>query len=109
MLIERRGANKEVDYKGILFTSISVNQLRSFTKDERQKTLWYHTFNFKEKGKLQLCNKTLNLKAAVKIRHSRPITMVTWSQNRISKTITMQLEPKFVEACIKIKKVSNVL
>jgi len=39
MLIERRGANKAMDFNGLLFTSIFVNQLRSFTKEERQTKL----------------------------------------------------------------------
>jgi hypothetical protein len=81
MLIERRGANKAVDFNGILFTLIFVNQLRSFTKkkDKQHCDIIYLIFSFKEKGKLQLCNKTLNLKVAVKIRHSRSITTVSWS------------------------------
>jgi len=48
-------------------------------KDKEHCNIIHLIFSLKEKGKMQLCNKTFNLKVAVKIRYGRPITMVSWS------------------------------
>lgn len=65
------------------YRSLQNLQTRCFRlqwkKDKQHYDIRHLIFPLKEKGILQVCNKTLNLKVAIIIRRSTPITMVSWN------------------------------